>query len=133
MVNGEKVRLDKWLWAARFFKTRSLAAQAVSGGKVHANGQRVKPARAVNIGDELVIHRAQQAFTVEVLGLSGRRGPAKVAQTLYAETDDSIKAREEAAALRKLQNSGLPTAPRRPTGKDRRRIRQFVRKDGGSA
>ncbi|HHJ19374.1 MAG TPA: RNA-binding S4 domain-containing protein [Gammaproteobacteria bacterium] len=130
MTEVEKVRLDKWLWAARFFKTRSLAAQAVTGGKVHLDGQRVKPARAVNIGNQLVIHRAQQVYVVDVLGLSGRRGPARVAQTLYEETPESIKAREEAAALRKLQNTGLQAGSHRPSGRNRRMIRQFVRKDG---
>ena len=92
-----RVRLDKWLWAARFFKTRSLATEAVSGGKVHVNDARVKPARAVQIGDTLDIRRGPYTATVVVKALSERRGPASQAVTLYEETQDSIDKREQLA------------------------------------
>src|SRR5574340_295217 len=93
MTAENKVRLDKWLWAARFFKTRSLASQAVDGGKVHCNGERVKPARAVRAGDELRIRQGPYEITVLVRALSERRGPASEAALLYEETPESVAAR----------------------------------------
>ena len=124
-------RLDKWLWAARFFKTRSLAAKAISGGKVHLNGQRIKPARIIEIGNLLQIRRGLSEFTITVCGLNDKRRPAKEAQLLYQETEESIKNREEQRALRRLtkthdhpwKESG------RPTKRDRRLIKSFIRKD----
>ena len=92
--NSDKVRLDKWLWAARFFKTRSLAADAINGGHVHLNGARVKPSRCPNVDDELRIQKGMVEFIVHIEVLSDRRGPATVAQTLYKETDASQLKRE---------------------------------------
>ena len=83
-MTGDKVRIDKWLWAARFFKTRSLATEAVTGGRVHMDGQRVKPAKDVRVGDRLEITIGEAVFAVEVLGLADKRGPASQAQGLYA-------------------------------------------------
>ncbi len=124
----EKIRIDKWLWAARFFKTRSMAAQAVAGGKVHANGQRIKPARTVRIGDTLLITRDTVTFEVTVLAVSGRRGPAPQARLLYEESEESIKARETERDLRKLMRTG-PAPVGRPSKRDRRKIKEFIRKN----
>ena len=88
-----QVRLDKWLWAARFFKTRSIAREAVSGGKVHLNGHRAKPGRTLSLGDELRIQRGEEEYTINVVELSPRRGPATVARGLYEETEESIERR----------------------------------------
>lgn len=125
----EKVRLDKWLWAARFFKTRALAQEAITGGKVHVNGERVKPSRHVEIGDQLAITKGEQRFTIVVQDRSDRRGPAKTAETLYSETAESRKAREEAAAMRKLLRQSAPHPDRKPDKKQRRHIIRF--KGGG--
>jgi ribosome-associated heat shock protein Hsp15 len=95
MTSVNNVRLDKWLWAARFFKTRSMATQAVAGGKVHLNGARIKPARTVQPGDELRIRRGEQEFFVIVLAVLDKRRPAKEAQLLYEETEESILQRQE--------------------------------------
>ncbi len=127
-MGEEKVRIDKWLWAARFFKTRSLAAKAVSGGHVHLNAARVKPARHLQVGDTLVIRRGEQEFTVVVLELSSRRGPAVRARTLYEETEESIAARERAREERKLIRAPAIRPPKRPDKRDRRKIREFLRK-----
>ncbi len=125
MADGDRVRIDKWLWAARFFKTRSLAAEAVSGGKVHQNGSRIKPARAVAIDDELHIRKGEQVFTVIVKGLSSRRGSATVAQTLYEETAESIAARELRREQFRIQKINAPRPDRRPDKKSRRDIMAF--------
>ena len=125
----EKVRIDKWLWAARFFKTRSTASQAVSGGHVHVNGSRVKPARIVQVGDTLQIRRGLVEFEVLVLELSGRRGPAIKAQTLYEETGKSVARREQEALERRLQRPADTAPVRRPDKRERRKIRKFIRKD----
>jgi ribosome-associated heat shock protein Hsp15 len=125
----EKVRIDKWLWAARFFKTRSTASTAVSGGHVHVNGNRVKPARIVQVGDILQIRRGLVEFEVLVLELSGRRGPAVKAQTLYEETAESVERREQEAIERRLQRPADTTPVRRPDKRERRKIRKFIRKD----
>ena len=118
------VRLDKWLWAARFFKTRSLAAAAVSGGKVHVNNARAKPSHAVRIGEELTIQRGFDERVVVVKGLSRQRGPASQASLLYEETPASVSKREELARQRKLQ--GPPQTLHRPTKKERRAIVRFT-------
>ena len=124
------MRIDKWLWAARFFKTRSMAAQAVSGGKVHVNGVRVKPARAVLVGDEFRIRRGEVEFIVIVQGISGKRRPAKEAQLLYEETDASILQREEMRHKKRMDAAGKMYGPmKRPDKKARRQIRSFTRKD----
>ncbi|MDX1442949.1 MAG: ribosome-associated heat shock protein Hsp15 [Gammaproteobacteria bacterium] len=120
-----KVRLDKWLWAARFFKTRSLAQEAVSGGKVHLNGDRVKPSRTVAVGDTLEITKGVDHLVVTVEGLSEKRGPAKVAQELYEETAESIEKRERFAEQRKLANMAVPRPTRKPDKKQRRKLIRF--------
>ena len=129
-MTEEKVRTDKWLWAARFFKTRSMAAQAVSGGKVHVNGARVKPARTVVPGEEMRIRRGEEEFVVIVQGVSGKRRPAKEAQLLYEETEASILHREEMRHKKRLEAAGRMYGPmKRPDKKARRQIRSFTRKD----
>ena len=103
----DNVRLDKWLWAARFFKTRSLAAQAVTGGKVHVDGQRAKPARSVRVGNILRITCNTVCFVITVLIVLERRGPAAQARLMYEESSESVKAREEQRELRRLIQSGF--------------------------
>jgi ribosome-associated heat shock protein Hsp15 len=119
------VRIDKWLWAARFFKTRSLAARACELGRIQSNGQPAKPAREVRISDMLQVSNDGGVFEVEVLALSEVRGPASVAQTFYRETEASRELRLKVAAERKAmkQFEQLPAA--RPSKRDRRRIIQF--------
>jgi len=119
------VRLDKWLWAARFFKTRSLASRACELGRIQCNQQPAKPAREVRIGDLLQIKTEAADFEVEVLSLSDVRGPAKVAQTLYNETERSRESRLKVAAERKALRDFNPAPSARPSKRDRRRIIQF--------
>jgi len=129
-MTEEKVRIDKWLWAARFFKTRSMAAQAVSGGKVYINDARIKPARMVQAGDELRIRRGEVEFTVIVQGVTDRRRPAKEAQLLYTETETSLRQREEMQEQKRLEAAGRMHGPmKRPDKRSRRQIRSFTRKD----
>lgn len=125
----ESVRIDKWLWAARFFKTRSLAAKAVSGGHVAVSGQKVKPAREVRVGELLVIRREQLEMTVHVLALSDRRGSATVAGTLYEETAASLAKRERAREERRLLHAQGLSPETRPDKHERRKIRQFLKKE----
>lgn len=120
----ERIRLDKWLWAARFFKTRALAKAALEGGKVQCRGERCKPGKEPRIGDEYVIRTGFDERTVVVLGLSDVRRGAPEAQKLYAETPESIARREQAAAMRKAGALGLQTDGR-PTKKQRRDLAQF--------
>lgn len=117
-----KVRLDKWLWAARFFKTRALAAEAVEGGKVQVNGDRPKRARSLQMGDELRIRLGPYEHVVTVRGLSDRRGPASQAAGLYEETEASRTAREALALQMKSLHSLFGPEKGRPTKKDRREI-----------
>ncbi len=124
---SSKIRIDKWLWAARFFKTRSLASDAINGGHVHLNGSRIKTSRAVAIGDELRIQRGHEQMIVMVQVLSDKRGPAAVAQTLYAETEVSRAAREQNAEQRRLQSAGVSLPDRRPSKHERRNIIRFIR------
>ena len=119
------VRIDKWLWAARFFKTRSLAREAISGGKVHLNGYRVKPGRALKPADTLSIQRGEEEFVVVVIELSTRRGPAPVAQTLYEESEESRLKRESRLAQRKLEREQNASRVRRPDKRQRRRLVRF--------
>ncbi|MBF0144120.1 MAG: RNA-binding S4 domain-containing protein [Magnetococcales bacterium] len=127
--DADPVRIDKWLWAARFFKTRSLAAEAVGGGLVQRNGERVKPGRDVKVGDRLTIRRGPFTFQVTILALSSHRGPAPVAVTLYEESPESRLAREELATEKRLQTRGaVALAGGRPEKKARRR---FERVRGG--
>ncbi len=123
---SDRVRIDKWLWAARFFKTRSLAAQAIDSGKVKLNGERVKPAKELKPGDELAIRSGELEWTVNVVGISGQRGPAAAAVRLYAETEASRARREEAIAVRKLRIGPVREESGRPTKRDRRLIRRFT-------
>jgi ribosome-associated heat shock protein Hsp15 len=125
------VRIDKWLWAARFFKTRSLAARACELGRVRYSNQPVKPAREVRIGDLVQIRTEGGEFHVEVLLLSELRGPAPVAQTLYRETDSSREARLRSAEERRASINLSPAPSGRPSKRDRREIIQF-RGDGGA-
>ena len=118
----EKLRIDKWLWAARFFKTRALAATAVETGKVQVNGARVKPAKTLAAGDTLAIRLGPYLHEVEVLALSNRRGPAPEAQKLYRETEESKALRLQRAAERKaMQPFEVPSGPR-PSKRDRREM-----------
>jgi len=118
-----EVRVDVWLWAARFFKTRSLAKQAIDGGKVDVNGAGCKPAKALRTGDMLKITRGEERLEVEVLALSEQRGPASLAQGLYRETDASRQAREAVREQRRLTGANAPS--RRPDKQDRRELRRL--------
>jgi ribosome-associated heat shock protein Hsp15 len=117
------VRLDLWLWAARFFKTRALAKQAIDTGKVEIDGQRAKPSRGLRIGDALVVARGEERFEIEVLALADVRGPASVAQTLYLESEASRLAREQARALRAAERTGYRAPETKPDKRARRLIR----------
>jgi ribosome-associated heat shock protein Hsp15 len=128
-MSSDSQRLDTWLWAARFFKTRGLAKQAIEGGKVDVNGDRAKPAKAVRAGDQLAISKAGQRFVVDVQGVSEKRGPAKVAEALYAETEASRQAREEAVAIRRVERASQPIPEHRPDKHDRRRLARIKRGD----
>lgn len=119
------VRMDKWLWAARFFKTRSLAARACDLGRIHSNGQPAKPAREVRPGDMLAVTNEGGVYEVEVLLLSEARGSASVAQTLYRETEGSRELRQKVAAERKAMKQFEELPAGRPSKRDRRRIIQF--------
>ncbi len=119
---AERLRLDKWLWAARFFKTRALAAQAVEGGRVRLNGGRTKPAHALRPGDRLLIHIGAHEWDVVVSALSGRRGPAVVARTLYEESAESEAQRRRQIEARKLQAEPAQALRGRPTKRDRRAL-----------
>ena len=123
-----KVRLDKWLWAARFFKTRALASEAVTGGKVHLGGHRIKPSRTVKIDDCFEVRRGYERFEIVVTDISARRGSAEQAQTLYRETEASLIRRADEAEKRKLAMMARPRSDSRPDKKQRRKIHQFIRK-----
>lgn len=123
-----KVRIDKWLWAARFFKTRSLATDAVAGGKVQLNQQRTKPAKELHLGDELIIRTGYIERTVIVQALSKQRRSAKEAAVLYEETPESIQHRENAADLHRQAAALRPRGVGRPTKKERRTIHRFIQK-----
>lgn len=119
----DRIRLDKWLWAARFYKTRSLAAQEIGKGRVQVNGQPAKPAREVSANDLVSIRKEDPPIEVRVCSVSGARGPAPVARLLYEETPESIQARERAAELRRLApEPGQDLSAGRPTKRDRRLI-----------
>jgi ribosome-associated heat shock protein Hsp15 len=121
------VRIDKWLWAARFFKTRSLAATAVLGGRVHVNGERVKASKLVCAGDRLEVTRGTDRWTITIEALAERRGPASVAQTLYSETDESRAAREQHALERRFTRALGSDLGARPTKQARRRLDELRR------
>jgi ribosome-associated heat shock protein Hsp15 len=122
-----RVRIDKWLWSARFYKTRSLSADAVEGGKAQLNGERVKPAKLLKVGDTLNIRNGHFAWEITVFALSERRGSATEAAKLYSESDQSKKEREEKSALLKVERQSNPFPGGRPTKKARRQIIKFIR------
>ena len=119
------VRIDRWLWAARIFKTRSLAKTAIEGGKVHVDGQRTKPAKEVRIGQTLTVSRGSTEITLVISALSEQRGPAKVAQFLYNETDESIEQREILSSRRRMERAGLQVPDSKPSKKDRRSLKKL--------
>jgi ribosome-associated heat shock protein Hsp15 len=121
----DSVRIDKWLWAARFFKTRALASKACDLGRIRSNEAEAKPARDVRVGDMLRVKNEGGEFHVQVLAVSDIRGPAAVAHTLYRETEESIAQRQREAAERKAMQQYAPLPERRPSKRDRRRIIQF--------
>ncbi|NGP54311.1 RNA-binding S4 domain-containing protein [Thioalkalivibrio sp. XN8] len=125
-MGQDDVRLDRWLWAARFFKTRGLAQAAIAGGHVHVNGQRAKAARVVRPGDRLEISRGEERLEIEVVALAARRGPASVARELYAETEASVAARQAAQQLRRDLAGNRPPSVR-PDKRSRRRLIDLTR------
>ena len=129
----ERTRIDRWLWAARFFKSRGLATEAVGGGRVRLNGERVKPARDVRVGDVAEIRVGETRFTVVVRGVAEKRGPARSAAALYTETPESVSARELAAqARRQAYPAGAEPGGPRPTKHDRRRFEALRGRRGGA-
>lgn len=121
--NDDSTRLDKWLWAARFYKTRTIAKEMIDGGKVHYNGQRTKPNKNVEIGDRIRLRQGNEEKEVEVTALSARRGSAPQAQLLYRETAESIERREKAAIARKM--NAMPHPDHKPNKKERRDLLKF--------
>ena len=126
-LQAQRMRIDKWLWVARFFKTRSLAKQAIDGGKVHCNGEHCKSSREIEVGFTLQIRQGWDEKTVVVKGLSEQRRGAPQAALLYEETPESVAQRERLAAERRAQNAGFEATAGRPTKQDRRRITRFKR------
>ena len=125
MDEQPSVRVDRWLWAARFFRTRSLAKSAVAGGKVHVDDQRVKPAKELRIGQTVRIHKDSVVFTVVVQNLSEQRGSAAIAQTLYEETSNSVEQRQAVVSERRMTRAGLHIPAQRPNKRDRRARNQL--------
>ncbi|MEE4362243.1 MAG: S4 domain-containing protein [Pseudomonadales bacterium] len=130
MTDNERIRLDKWLWAARFFRTRAKAKDAIVGGKVHCNGQRAKPAREIGIGDALQIRQGFDERSVIVQALAAQRGDATAAQALYEETAESIAAREAEAVRRRARRDAVLLPDHRPDRRDRRTL-EDIKKRGG--
>jgi len=128
-ADNQSMRLDKWLWAARFFKTRALATAAISGGKVHVNGDRVKPARRIAPGESLTVQKGPYRFSITVTGLSSRRRPAAEARTLYAESGASVAARLSLHEERSLQGHVPGQHERRPDKRTRRLIHRLKQQD----
>ena len=122
---SQDTRLDLWLWAARFFKTRSLAKTAIDGGKIRLNGNKAKPSRFVSLGDEIKISQSASQVSVIVNALSSRRESASIAQGLYRETDESVELREKIVARRKMERAGLKVPNRRPGKHDRQALRDL--------
>ena len=125
---GGALRLDKWLWAARFYKTRSLASDAIKNGKITMAGERLKPSKEVAVGHVISIKQDYYTRTVKVLELNARRGSAVLAAALYEETEESIRERERLAQMRKLQPAARPSGAGRPTKRERRQITSFTGK-----
>lgn len=123
---AERMRFDKWLWAARFYKTRTLAAQAIEAGQARLAEERVKPAHALRVGDTVTVRRDGLAWQVRVEALSDKRGGATEAARLFHEDDASLAAREEAVAQRRAERAATPRFPGRPTKKDRRKLADFL-------
>lgn len=121
----DQIRLDKWLWAARFYKTRSLAREMVEGGKVHYNGQRTKPSKLVEVGAILTLRQDSDQKTIKILAINGQRRSAQEAQLLYQETQESIDKREKIAEARKLNALTMPHPDRKPDKKERRNLIKF--------
>ncbi|OCF97729.1 heat-shock protein [Gilliamella sp. wkB195] len=119
------VRLDKWLWAARFYKTRSIAREMIEGGKVHYNGQRAKPSKIVEVGAMIVLRQGNEQKTIRVLAINEQRRAAREAEYLYQETPESIEKRENIAQARKLNALAMPHPDRRPDKKERRTLIKF--------
>jgi ribosome-associated heat shock protein Hsp15 len=128
MIGAGHTRIDKWLWAARFFKTRGAATEAVLGGRVHVNGERVKPAKDVGLGDTIEVTVAERKWTIVVRGVADKRGSAAIAATLYEETPESIAAREQRTLEHKLSRPLGADLGARPTKQDRRRLERLRRK-----
>jgi ribosome-associated heat shock protein Hsp15 len=127
----EKVRLEKWLWAARFFKTRQIAAEAINGGKVHLNGQRTKPGKEVMTGSHLRIHKGSLEWDIRISIPANRRRPASEARHFYEETPESVAKREKIIEAQRLQRTRSPhPAQGKPTKRDRRMIHRFTKKPG---
>ena len=127
---SERVRLDRWLWAARFYKTRGLAAEAIDGGKVQVNGERAKRAKQVGVRDTIRVRQGPYEFQVVVQGLAERRGSAAVAAELYQETPESREGRERRALELKSINAAFVDEAARPTKRDRRRLERFRKERG---
>ncbi len=126
---SDGTRIDKWLWAARFYKTRAIAADAVDGGKVHLNGERVKRSKSVRVGDDVELRIGPYEHRVIVRGISERRGPASVAAELYEERAESRAAREALSAQRRLEAAAMQHDPGRPSKRDRRQLDELRRRD----
>ena len=125
----EPVRLDKWLWAARFFKTRNLASEAIAGGKVHLNGQRAKPGKQIRMGAHIRIRKGSLQWVIVVCGLSQRRGPASEAVLLYEETEESKELRHAQLEKHRREGAHRPPTPGRPNKKERRLIQHLKMRD----
>lgn len=129
-MTSPEMRLDKWLWAARFFKTRKLAIEAINGGKVHLNGQRTKPAKGVTVGSRLTIHKESLEWEIEVLVLPKQRRPASEAVLFYREEETSRQNRQQRIEEQRLLRAAAPRpAPGKPSKRDRRLIHSFTGKD----
>ena len=129
-MSDGSIRLDKWLWAARLYKTRSLATVAINGGRVHVNGARVKPSRDARIGDLIALTRGEDPIELTVRALSDKRGKASDAQVLYEETPGSVEVRATRSAIRKSKALKNPAPEKRPDKRNRRHIIKFTRKGG---
>ena len=128
--DGNAQRLDKWLWAARFFKTRALAVEAINGGKVQVDGQRAKPGRAVRPGARLIVHKGELEWRIEIKALAKQRRPASEAVLLYQEDEDSRNRRQALMQERREAGAQAPTLRGRPTKRDRRRLGEFIGRQG---
>jgi len=129
MASLDKLRVDRWLWCARFFKTRALASKEVNGGKVHVNGRRVKSSFMLKVGDQLKITKGIHEIIVDVLEIEGKRGSAKVAVLMYVETEDSIESRERINELNKISRQHLESPKRKPDKRQRRELMKIRNKD----